>query len=313
MTQTSKTNTANSVLIVGSIALDTVKTPFGEVEDVLGGTAVYSSVAASYFAPTRVVGVVGQDFPEKHVRFLASRGIDLTGLQFMPGKTFRWKGYYEFDLNQAHTIDTRLNVFEHFVPDLPETYQDSKYVFLGNIGPELQLRVLEQVRSSKLTVCDTMNYWIENAKDTLLEVLKRVDIAFMNDAEARQLCGTFSLIKAARQIRELGPRVVVIKKGEHGALMVSDGSYFVAPSYPLEEVVDPTGAGDSFAGGFIGYLASTDDISEPNLRKATIFGSTLASYNVQDFSLSRLASLTHQEIMERYCEFRHIAHFEAHE
>jgi ribokinase len=304
-------DSGQAVLIVGSIALDTVKTPFGEVEDALGGTAVYSSVAASYFVPTRIVGVVGEDFPSKHLKFLASRGVDLTGLQIAPGKTFRWKGYYEFDLNQAHTLDTKLNVFEHFAPDLPKSYRDSKYVFLGNIGPELQLRVLEQVTNPKLTVCDTMNYWIENAKDALLEVLKRVDIAFMNDAEARQLCETFSLVKAARQILELGPKVVIIKKGEHGALMVSDSSYFVAPSYPLEDVIDPTGAGDSFAGGFIGYLAYTDDISEQNLRKATIFGSTLASYNVQDFSLRRLASLTHEDIMRRYCEFRQIAHFEA--
>ena len=300
-----------AILIVGSVALDNVKTPFGEVEDALGGAAVYSSVAASYFAPVRLVGVVGEDFPEKHVSFLSSRNIDLAGLQRMHGKTFRWSGFYEFDLNQAHTLDTKLNVFQHFKPEIPESYRDSKYVFLANIDPELQLQVLDQVRSPKLTVCDTMNYWIENKKDALLQVLKRVDVAFMNDAEARQLCGTHSLVRAARQMIELGPKVVIIKKGEHGALMASDGAYFSAPCYPLEEVRDPTGAGDSFAGGFIGYVASTDDISEGNLRKATIYGSTLASFNVQDFSLRRLSSLTPEEISGRYCEFKQIAHFEA--
>ena len=299
------------ILIVGSVALDSVKTPFGEVEDALGGAAVYSSVAASYFAPVRLVGVVGEDFPEKHVKFLSSRNIDLAGMQRMPGKTFRWSGFYEFDLNQAHTLDTQLNVFQRFKPEIPESYRDSKYVFLANIDPELQLQVLDQVRSPRLTVCDTMNYWIENKKDALLQVLARVDVAFMNDAEARQLCGTFSLVKAARQMIELGPKVVIIKKGEHGAVMSSDGAYFSAPCYPLEEVKDPTGAGDSFAGGFIGYVASTDDISEANLRKATIYGSTLASFNVQDFSLRRLSSLTPDEISGRYCEFKQIASFEA--
>ena len=299
------------VLIVGSVALDNVKTPFGEVKDALGGAAVYSSVAASYFAPVRLVGVVGDDFPKEHVQFLAARNIDLAGMQSVSGKTFRWAGFYDFDLNQAHTLDTQLNVFQQFRPDIPEQYRDSKYVFLANIDPELQLQVLDQVKSPKLAVCDTMNFWIENKRDALVEVLKRVNVVFMNDAEVRQLCGTFSLVKAANQIRELGPSVVIVKKGEHGAVMVSDGTYFAAPSYPLEEVTDPTGAGDSFAGGFIGYVASTDDISEGNLRKATIYGSTLASFNVQDFSLRRLSSLTADDIAGRYCEFKQIAHFEA--
>ena len=306
-----KTPLRQCVLVVGSVALDNVKTPFGEVKDALGGAAVYSSIAASYFAPVRLVGVVGSDFPKKHVRFLSSRGIDISGVKSMPGKTFRWSGYYGFDLNQAHTLDTRLNVFEHFRPEIPEEYRNSKYVFLANIDPELQLQVLDQIKSPKLVVCDTMNFWIENKRDSLLEVLKRVNVVFMNDAEARQLCGTYSLIKAARQIRELGPPVVIIKKGEHGAVMVSNDAYFAAPCYPVEEVVDPTGAGDSFAGGFIGYVASTDDISEGNLRKATIYGSTMASFNVQDFSLRRLASLTLDEIVTRYCEFKQIAYFEA--
>lgn len=302
---------SRSVLIVGSVALDNVKTPFGEVEDALGGAAVYSSVAATYFAPVRLVGVVGDDFPEKHVQFLGSRRVDLSGMQKVPGKTFRWSGYYEFDLNQAHTLDTKLNVFQHFRPTIPQQYRNSKYVFLANIDPDLQLQVLDQIESPKLTVCDTMNFWIESKRDSLVEVLKRVNIAFMNDAEARQLCGSHSLIKSARQLLDLGPSVIVIKKGEHGALMVSESGYFSAPSYPLEEVRDPTGAGDSFAGGFIGYVASTDDVSEPNLRKAVIFGSTLASFNVEDFSLRRLSSLTVTDIAARYCEFQQIAHFEA--
>lgn len=297
-------------MIVGSVALDNVKTPFGEVNDALGGAAVYSSVAASFFTPVKLVGVVGQDFPEKHIDFLSARNVDLTGLQTVEGKTFRWAGYYEYDLNQAHTLDTQLNVFQHFRPDIPEAHRDSEYVFLANIDPELQLQVLDQVRDPRLTVCDTMNFWIESKKDALLEVIKRVDVVFMNDAEARQLCGGFSIIKAAREIQSMGPKVVIIKKGEHGAVMVSDGDYFAAPSYPLEEVTDPTGAGDSFAGGFIGYVASTDDTSIANLRKATIYGSTLASFNVEDFSLGRLARLSKPEIMARYCEFKQIAFFE---
>lgn len=301
----------SKVLIVGSVALDNVKTPFGEVKNALGGAAVYSSVAASYFSPVRLVGVVGKDFPKEHVGFLSNRGIDLAGLQHVPGKTFRWAGYYEFDLNQAHTLDTQLNVFQNFTPQIPEEYRESEYVFLANIDPELQLQVLDQVKSPKLIVCDTMNFWIQSKKDHLLEVLKRVDIAFMNDAEARQICDTFSLVKAARQILDMGPSAVIIKKGEHGALMVSDSTYFSAPSYPLEEVKDPTGAGDSFAGGFIGYVAYTDDISEANLRKATVFGSTLASFNVEDFSLRRLSCLTADEVSARYSEFRQIAHFES--
>lgn len=299
------------VLIVGSVALDNVKTPFGEVKNALGGAGVYSSVAASYFSPVRIVGVVGKDFPEEHVGFLTSRGIDVAGLQSVHGETFRWSGFYDLDLNQAHTLETKLNVFQDFRPLIPDEYAESEYVFLANIDPALQLQVLDQVKSPKLIVCDTMNYWIDTQKDTLLEVFKRVDVVFLNDAEARQLCGTFSLIKAARQIRELGPSVVIIKKGEHGAVMFSDDNYFAAPSYPLEEVKDPTGAGDSFAGGFIGYVASTDDISESNLRKATIFGSTLASFNVEDFSLGRLSSLTQSDIAGRYSEFKQIAHFEA--
>jgi sugar/nucleoside kinase (ribokinase family) len=298
------------VLIVGSVAFDSVKTPLGEVDNVLGGAAVYSSTAASFFSPVQLVGVVGQDFPEEHLQFLRSRGVDLAGLQVQPGETFRWKGYYDYDVNQAHSLETHLNVFENFRPTLPETYRDAKYVFLANIDPELQLEVLEQVREPRLTLCDTMNFWIERKRDALMEVLKRVDVAFMNDAEARELCGTFSLVQAARQVMSLGPKTVIIKKGEHGAVMFTKDSHFSAPSYPLEEVKDPTGAGDTFEGGFIGYLAHTDHISDATLRKAVVYGSVLASYNVEDFSLNRMRRLTLDEIHDRYREFRRIAFFE---
>jgi sugar/nucleoside kinase (ribokinase family) len=298
------------VLIVGSVAIDSVKTPLGEAEEALGGAAVYSSVSASFFAPVDIVGVVGQDFPEEHLDFLRSRNINLEGLQVQPGETFRWKGYYDYDVNQAHTLATHLNVFEHFSPTLPPSLRGAPYVFLANIDPELQLQVLEQIEAPRLTFCDTMNFWIEGKRDALLEVLKRVDVIFMNDAEARELCGTFSLVKAGRQLLDMGPRAVIVKKGEHGAVLFTRDAHFSAPSYPLEEVRDPTGAGDTFAGGFIGYLASTDDTSEPNLRRAVIHGSVLASFNVEDFSLGRMRSLTEAEIRERYHEFRRIAFFD---
>jgi sugar/nucleoside kinase (ribokinase family) len=300
----------NHVLIVGSMALDSVKTPFGEVPNALGGAAVYSSTAASFFTPVRIVGVVGQDFPQEHLDFLRSRRIDLGGVQITDGKTFRWSGYYEYDMNQAHTLDTQLNVFQYFKPHIPENYRDSEFVFLANIDPELQLDVLKQVRNPKLTVCDTMNFWINGRREQLIEVLKRVDIAIMNDAEARQLCDTPSIVVAARQILEMGPRYVVIKKGEYGAAMYGGECVFSAPPYPLEDVKDPTGAGDTFAGGFIGYLASTGRIDETALRQAVVYGSTLASYNVEDFSLERMKRLSRDEIQTRFMEFRDIAHFE---
>jgi sugar/nucleoside kinase (ribokinase family) len=298
------------VLIVGSVAIDSVRTPLGEADEALGGAAVYSSVAASFFAPVDLVGVVGTDFPPEHLEFLRGRRINLDGLQVHAGETFRWKGYYDFDVNQAHTLATHLNVFEQFRPELPDSYRDAQYVFLANIDPDLQLEVLEQVKNPKLTFCDTMNFWIEGKRDRLLEVLKRVDVVFMNDAEARELCGTFSLVRAGRQLLDMGPRAVIVKKGEHGAVLFTRGAHFSAPSYPLDEVCDPTGAGDTFAGGFIGYLASTDDISEPNLRRAVVHGSVLASYNVEDFSLGRMRTLTQEDIRQRYHEFRRIAFFE---
>lgn len=302
----------SSVLIVGSVALDSVETPSGKVERALGGAAVYSSVAASFFCPVRIVGVVGEDFPKEHLKFLTSRGIDTRGVQVVAGRTFHWKGSYEGDMNQADTIATELNVFQDFKPALPDDYKSTDYVFLANIDPELQLDVLKQVTNPSLVACDTMNFWITSKRDALLEVLKRVDVVFMNDAEIRQLVGTVNITRAASEIRKLGPKYVVVKKGEHGALMYCDShACFAAASYPLEEVADPTGAGDSFAGGFMGHLAKSGDLSENNIRRAVIYGSTMASYNVQDFSLNRFKRLTIKEIDDRYEEFKRIVFFEA--
>lgn len=302
----------NPVLIVGSVALDSVQTPSGKAERALGGAAVYSSVAASFFSPVRIVGVVGDDFPEEHVAFLTSRGIDTRGLQVVPGgKTFHWAGTYEGDMNQANTLATELNVFQDFRPELPEDYKSSKFVFLANIDPELQLKVLDQVPDAKLKAMDTMNFWISSKQDALREVMKRVDVVFINDAELRQLTGTVNITKAAAEVHDLGPSYVIVKKGEHGAVMYCDESMcFAAASYPLEEVADPTGAGDSFAGGFMGYVASTGELTHDSLRKAVIYGSTLASYNVQDFSLNRFKRLTKPEITSRYEEFKRIVFFE---
>ena len=305
-------SSSNHVLVVGSVAFDTVETPSGRVERALGGAAVYSSVAASFFSPVRMVGVVGDDFPAEHLDFLASRKIDTRGIQIIPGgKTFHWAGSYEGDMNQANTHATELNVFESFSPELPEDYKTSEFVFLANIDPALQLHVLDQVAKPKLTACDTMNLWISIKKDALLEVLKRVDVVFINDAEARQLTGEINLTRAAASIHELGPKYVVLKKGEHGAIMYcNDRMCFAAAPYPLDAVADPTGAGDSFAGGFMGYLASAGDANDANIRKAVVYGSTMASYNVQDFSLNRFKRLTIKDIDARYEEFKRMMFFE---
>ncbi len=300
------------MLIVGSVALDSVETPTGKVERALGGAAVYSAVAASFFAAVRIVGVVGDDFPEEHLAFLISRGIDTSGLQVAKGKkTFHWQGAYLDDLNNAQTIKTELNVFENFKPELPSEYRLSKYVFLANIDPDLQLEVLDQIDSPQLVACDTMNFWIERKHPSLLNVLRKVDVAFMNDAEARLLTGQTNLNRAAHEIHKLGPNYVVIKKGEHGAVLYCDSDLcFMAAPYPLYEVVDPTGAGDTFAGGFMGYMAQAGVIDRDHLRRAVVYGSTLASFNVQDFSLNRLRTLTMNDINNRYEEFRRIVHFE---
>jgi len=297
------------VIMVGTVALDTVRTPFGLAEETLGGSAVYASVAASLFASVGLVGVVGKDFPQKHQDFLKTKGVDLTGLDTLDGETFRWKGYYEYDMNQAHTQDTQLNVLSRFDPVLPQEYCDCKYVFLANTDPEIQMKVFKQMNQPKLVMMDTMNFWIESKKEALSKMIEKVDVMLTNDAEARQFWGTPSLVKAGRSFLEMGPKAVIIKKGEHGALLFTDGQCFSAPAYPLENLTDPTGAGDSFAGGFIGWLAKTDDISPRNMRKAVVFGSTIASYNAEAFSLNRLKDISRDDVFNRYMRFQDIASF----
>lgn len=299
-----------ALLVVGSVALDSLETPFGRREDVLGGSASYFSTCASFFGPTRLVAVVGEDFPEEHVEFLAGRGIDLAGLVRKPGKTFRWKGRYEFDLNTAHTLDTQLNVFAAFQPELPAHYRDAEYVFLGNIDPDLQRAVLDQVKGPRFVGCDTMNFWITSKRDSLLQTLKRVDMLFVNDAEARQLAGEHNVVKAAKKILSFGPRAVVVKRGEYGALYFSGDSVFSASAVPLPAVFDPTGAGDSFAGGFMGYLAKSRSEDDATMRRAVVLGSVLASFTVEQFSLDRLRTLTPEEIRARFSEARRLAHFD---
>ncbi len=299
-----------SILVVGSVALDTVRTPFGHVEEVLGGSATYFSTAASFFADVRLVAVVGEDFPGHHLAFLRERRIDLRGLQHVPGKTFRWVGEYGFDLNQARTLDTQLNVFANFAPKIPEEYRDSDVVFLGNIDPDLQRDVLRQVQRPALIAADTMNYWIANKAESLRQTLELVDVLLINDAETRQMAGEANLVRAAQKILAWGPKSLVIKRGEYGALMISREGWFAAPALPLEEVRDPTGAGDCFAGGFVGYLANTMNFDDASVRKAMIMGSVMASFNVEAFSLDRLRTLTYGEIEARYRVFKRLAHFE---
>jgi sugar/nucleoside kinase (ribokinase family) len=299
-----------SVLVVGSIALDTVKTPFGEAQDALGGSAVYFAAGASFFTPVNVVGVVGEDFPLPGLDFLKARQVDLRGLSVQPGKTFRWSGVYGANLNERETLDTQLNVFAAFKPSIPDAYRRTDYVFLANIDPELQLDVLRQVERPRLIVCDTMNFWIEGKRDALLRTLKAVDVLILNDAETRQLAGEADLLRAVRKVLTLGPKTLVVKKGEHGALLISPETFFAAPAYPTESVFDPTGAGDSFAGGFVGRLAQTGDLSEDGLRRAVVYGSVIASFNVERFSVDRLKDLSQDEILERFRAFKRMTHFE---
>lgn len=299
-----------SLLVVGSVAFDSVKTPFGEVDEVLGGSATYFATAASYFTDVAIVAVVGDDFPEEHLTFLKSRKINTAGIERKEGKTFRWKGEYGYELNEARTLDTQLNVFQSFRPKLPENYKGRRVVFLANIDPDLQREVLSQVKEPALVACDTMNFWIEGKRDSLIETLKLVDILLINDGEARELSREPNLVKAAEKILSFGPKALVIKRGEYGALMFQKGKIFSAPAYPLESVFDPTGAGDSFAGGFMGYLSSTMNFEEANIRKAIIFGSVMASYNVESFSLDRIKALDYSEIESRFREFKALTHFE---
>jgi len=292
-----------SILVVGSVALDSVETPLGKVKDALGGSATYFSASASYFTNVNVVAVVGDDFPFGEIDFLKDRGVNFDGLIKKQGKTFRWGGKYNFDLNQRETLFTHLNVFESFDPVLPEHYRDIPYVFLANIHPALQLKVLEQVKSPKLIVMDTMNFWIEGTPDLLKKALEKINILIINDSEVLQLSEESNLFIGAKKIQQMGPEILVIKKGEHGALMIENESYFWAPAFPLEKVEDPTGAGDTFAGGFVGYLAKVKDHKQKNLRKAVLYGSTLASFCVEKFSLNRLKEVTSVEIEKRYQQF----------
>ncbi|MEA3493780.1 MAG: PfkB family carbohydrate kinase [Candidatus Margulisiibacteriota bacterium] len=300
-----------SVLIVGSIGLDTIETPFGKKDGILGGSAIHAGVASSFYSKTAVMGVAGSDFPKDYLEFLKSRGIDTGGIQILPGETFRWSGYYEYDMNQAHTRDTKLNVYTLFDPKIPEHLKKSEFVFLANLDPELQLKVLDQMEKPKLVAMDTMDFWINNKREALHKIIKRVDLVLMNDSEVRQFMETPNIPIAAKRLLELGAKTVIIKKGEHGALLFSKDDHFSAPSYPQVMLRDPTGAGDSFAGGFIGYLAKSGDTSMKNLRRAVIVGSVMASYNVEDFSLDRMKRLEKKEIIDRFFEFKKFADFES--
>lgn len=304
-----------SLLVVGSVALDTVETPFGKVTDALGGSAVYIAAAASYFtAPIRLVAVVGGDFAQRHREFLSAHNIDLDGLQVVKeGKTFRWAGKYHYDLNMRDTLLTQLNVFEKFDPKIPDGYRNSSYVCLGNIDPVLQRQVLSQINKPRLVVGDTMNYWIETRPRELESTLKVMDVIILNDSEARLLTQEPNLIKAAKKMIKLGPRVIIIKKGEHGAMLVTEETIFSAPAYPLESIFDPTGAGDSFAGGFIGWLAHTDDVSANNLKRAVVYGSTLASFCVEKFSVDGLHDLSYLKIQDRFRSFMELSRFDERE
>jgi sugar/nucleoside kinase (ribokinase family) len=300
-----------SLLVVGSVAFDEVETPFGKRDKMLGGSAAHFSISASYFTDVRVVGVVGGDFSSEDGEVFARHNVDTTDLELIPdGKTFRWRGRYDFDLNTAHTLDTQLNVFADFKPKLSEAAKQSRLVFLGNIQPELQREVREQVRGAELVALDTMNLWIDVARDSLLEAIKGVNVVIINDAEARQLASEPNLIKAARKILSWGPQALIVKRGEYGAALFTSQTYFAIPAYPLESVFDPTGAGDTFAGGFMGYMASQETLDEAAMRRAMIFGSVMASFNVEEFGTERVQRLTYEEINERFRAFKQMTHFE---
>jgi sugar/nucleoside kinase (ribokinase family) len=298
------------VLVVGSVALDSVETPFGKAEDVLGGSGTYFSSSASHFAPVQLVGVVGDDYPVDLLKPLADRGVDLAGLEQVSGSSFRWRGRYRHDLNSAETLETHLGVFSNFRPIIPEQFRKAPFVFLANIDPRLQLQVLEQVETPRLVACDTMNFWIESRRPELIELLGHVDLITLNDGEARQLTEHTNLVQAARWILDKGPKHVLIKKGEHGAFMFTRESVFFAPAYPLESVFDPTGAGDSFAGGFIGSLAASGDLSDASMRRAVVVGSAMGSFAVEKFSNGRLLEITRADIDARVQEVRQLVAFD---
>jgi sugar/nucleoside kinase (ribokinase family) len=297
-----------SLLVVGSIALDSVFTPFGATADVLGGSAVYFSVAGSLLHPVKVVGVVGHDYPFAQLEALAGRGIDWSGVEKAPGESFRWKGKYSYDLQSRETLETRLGVFADFRPKLPQAFRSAEYLFLGNIDPELQLGVLEQVARPKFVVCDTMNYWIQSKKDALMGLLERVDLLMVNDSEARELSGDWNIHRAGRWILAHGPKRLVVKQGEFGALLMEPGRTFYAPAFPLEEVFDPTGAGDAFAGGFMGYLARTATLSDESLRSAMVYGAAMGSYAVSHFGIRGFEGVTLIDVQRRVRTFRDLTH-----
>jgi len=302
------------ITVVGSVAFDALQTPFGKVEKCLGGSATYFSVAASFFTEVDLVAVVGDDFTDDDLAIFRGRNVNLDGLQRVVGaKTFFWSGEYGFDLNVAKTRDTQLNVFADFKPELSERHRNQDVLFLANIQPDLQLDVLKQCRRPRLVALDTMNLWIATAKESLTRILREVDLVVINEAEVRQYTEEANLIKGARQILALGPKTLVVKRGEYGVMMITADAVFAAPAYPLEAVFDPTGAGDTFAGGFLGYLASRAEVSDRDLRRAIIFGSVLASFTVEKFSLDRLREITLNEVYDRYQEFRALTHFEDHE
>jgi sugar/nucleoside kinase (ribokinase family) len=300
-----------SLLVVGSVAFDSVETPFGKCEKMLGGSASHFSISASFYTDVRIVGVVGGDFTPADQQVFDDHAIDISDLERVPeGKTFRWFGRYDYDLNVAKTLDTHLNVFAHFKPKLSEKSKQARLVFLGNIQPDLQRGVREQMPNAELVALDTMNLWIENTRESLLRTIAGVDLVIINDAEARQLTEIPNLIKAAKTILSWGPKALIVKRGEYGAALFTSESYFAIPAYPLESVFDPTGAGDSFAGGFMGYLTSQKNLDEAAMRRAMIFGSVMASFNVEEFGTERVRRLTQDEINSRFRAFKQMTHFE---
>jgi sugar/nucleoside kinase (ribokinase family) len=298
-----------TVLVVGTVAFDSIETPFGSAERILGGSASYFALGASFFTPVRIVGVIGEDFPQEYLDLFAQRQVDLEGLKREKGDTFHWRGKYHEDINVRDTLELHLNVLAGFVPQLPDHYRDAEYVFLGNIDPAMQLEVLNQIRRMKLVVCDTMDHWIRESADDLRKVLERIEMLVINDSEARLLSGYNNIVRAARAILKMGPKAVLIKRGEYGVLQFSDSSIFATPAYPLEEVFDPTGAGDSFAGGFLGQLARSGDSSQRGMRRAIVYGSVVASFTVEDFGVKRLTSASLSDIEERYQRFVQLTDF----